>query len=200
MIRVRRLLLGLLFLILVASLSLAANETSPLSDVVFTWQTNETIGLPWYPVSQDDVETCSRGLTSTISQKPSNHIIGASLDTPIYRDTVTILAQKSVYDEETYYEIGWYFQPFEGSYKAKVILADNFGVEKVLKEGSVTAASSFSDYQAFAMPCDPDVTTCLDLSDHLSRVTLEWWSVNGSSEGPHQYLVSSFVKLNETNQ
>jgi len=193
----------LLLVLLFATTVLATNVTSPLTNPEFTWNlnVNETLGLPWYTVSQWEIEVCTQGLTSSYGYDPkSNNIVAMSLDTPIYRDTVTILAKKRTYQEQSYYELGWYFQPFQGTYDAEVLLYDNLAHNYTLKTGSPSEAAAFDGYQAFPEPCDPDQYTCPPLNGRLTHAQLRWRFTNNGNAAPWQYLTTLFIEANETTQ
>ena len=187
----------LLVAFLLLPVALAVSE-SPLTNPQFTWDLgfNETtLGLPWYSVSQWEVEVCTRGLTSTVGTIPgTNDITDYSLSTPIYMDTVTLLAKKTEYADGAYYEIGWYVQPFAGQMGARVLAIDAFGRNTKLAQGDPSAGAAFDGYLAFPVPCDASVygSRCL-LDTAPNRVRLEWWATNGTNNGPVQHLTSGFV-------
>lgn len=182
----------LLLFFLSLPLVLAANE-SPLTNITYTWSlyANETIGLPWYSVTQRDIEICTQGLTSSYGYDPeSNNIVEARLATPIYRDTVTILAKKQTFQKITYYELGWYLQPFEGTYDAEVLLYDDAGRNSTLATGQPSEEAAFEGYKAFPEPCDPDQWTCPSFKP--TRAQLRWRTAGGE----WQYFTTRFLEAN----
>lgn len=194
-------LLGtLLILFSVAPATVAPDDEynrSPLTDPDYTWNLveNETLGLEWYDVSPWEVEVCTRGLSSTYGQSPTNEVVDLHLVHPIYRDTITLTAQRRVAGEQTYYELGFYVQPFEGDYKAKVVVENRHGQNHTVESGSVSESGAFEGYAFYPDPCDPDVHDCLPISHELERVRLIWWP---APDGPKSYLVSRFRLLNNT--
>lgn len=184
---------ALLFLVSAA----ASPPGSPLTNNVFVWNTNETIGLPWYPISPDDVDQCTRGLTSGVGATPETTLLEARLATPIYLDVITVLAKKTQTDTGWYAEVGWYVQPFEGTMGAKVTLFDAHAAEQVIGTGNPAQAKGWDGYKAYLLPCDKKlVRECLTIDEPM-MARLEWWSVNGTNEGPHQYLTVAFNEAAE---
>ncbi len=198
----RRVLLPIIALPLVALLlvPLVAAPSSPLTNPAFTWDAGldpSTLGLPWYSVSPWEVEVCTRGLTSTLGQVPGqNEITDMSLATPIYRDTITILAKRSEDAGVTYYEVGWYVQPYEGAMGTRVVLMDGLGRNYTLAEQTASAAEGWTGYEAFPEPCDSSGAQCIPFDD-IAYAQLSWWTTDGTNNGPVQYLTSAFVNTTE---
>jgi hypothetical protein len=83
------------------------------------------LSLPWYGIQDWEVQICTQGLTSSVgASSGTNDVTTMSLSTPIYMDTVTLLAKKSPYNngytDGYYYEVGWYVQPFQEIGRAHV--------------------------------------------------------------------------------
>ncbi len=185
----------------------AVTLTSPLTQPQFSWVTElnqSDLGLPWYGVSQWEVEVCTQGLTSSYGADPAaNNIVEVSLNTPIYRDTVTVLAKKSPYDSGTgppgmYYEVGWYMQPYEGTYDVEVILYNAAGINHTLVSNTASSSRASDGYYAIPLPCDPDIYTCIPLTGELRQVRLRWRHTLTNHTGDWQYLLSGFIDVNST--
>lgn len=189
----------LLTFVLIATLFLeiakpVSAKDSPLTDPAYTWAGSKDYGLPWYSVEDWEIEVCTRGLSTSMGyDSRMNKIVGFSLSTPIYRDTITLLAKKIISDDITYYEVGWYVQPFEGTYSVNVTLSPN---KYSLASGKASKEKAFDGYKAFPVPCDPKIYgTCLPEANY-TRVKLSWKEGKNNT----QYLISKFIKVNETNQ
>ncbi len=183
---------ALLALLLVGTVLAAA--TSPLTNPVFTWNTSlARLQLPWYSVSQWEIMVCTQGLTSSVGSIPGeNAIVESSLSSPIYMDTITLLAKKSNSSGVTYHEIGWYVQPFSGEMGARLSLIDAYGRNTTFGTGSPSEARAWDGYEAFPWPCDARITrSCPSAEPRF--VKLEWWTTNGTHDGPVQHVTSSFV-------
>ncbi len=200
-------LLATLFLLvlLLAGSSLAPDSIvppgdSPLTDVVFIWPSNMTTSLPWYPVQPWEVEVCSRGLsTMYASDEETNDIFDFNLQEPIYMDTVALIALKQPGAQgTTLYEIGWYLQPYDGTYDATLTLYETSGKNHTLKAGQGTTGAAFEGYEAFPIPCDPKVYRCPNVKGTIDSVKLEWREVINQTKGPVQYVRSRFVLVNES--
>jgi len=207
--RLTRLCVIALALLLCITVAAGANEPlrSPLTSVIFTWQSAETVGLPWYPVAQDEIEICSRGLTSNLGASNDNDVFEANLFTPIYMDTITLLAKKSPVSldngqEGTYYEVGWYVQPFADDVHVNITLGAANGRTFTLAAGQATKGRAFDGYVAFPVPCDPKtyIGKCKPDIGPLSFARLEWWTSNGTIEGPRQSIRSNFILVNPENE
>ena len=198
-----------LVLLLVGTLCLApvlADNpiTSPLTNLqdafkqVFGGSSGGTYVLPWYPVQDWEIQVCTRGLSTNLAYDPkANRIVSYSISSPIYTDTVTLLAKRIETGNLTYYEVGWYVQPFTGSFKVNVTLLTDAGETYTLASGTASQQTAFDGYKVFPVPCDPAIYNgaCLPVSGNFTKVRLDW-----KSGGQDQYLLSRFVKVNETNQ
>lgn len=192
------LLLFLCLLLPAVALAPTIPTMSPLTDTRYSWllPDNATLGLPWYAVTHGDIQFCARGLTTKYGYEPGqNEIVGAQLVTPIYRDTISITAKRQRYQDVTFYQLGWYAQPYEGAMGVKVTLFDSQGTEHVLSLMNASKARASKGYEAFPIPCDADNYRCPPFGGTLERAKIEWWAVVGANEGPHEYLITRFVEV-----
>jgi len=176
------------------------DDPSPLTNPSLTWEEPAGgYGLPWYSVEDWEVDVCTRGLTTSLGYDPaSNNIVSYFLATPIYKDTITLLAKKRITDALTYYEIGWYVQPYEGEYEVNITLMDKDGNERhLLATGTASKEMAYDGYIAFPVPCDEVYSNCPPDNGNLTRVRLAW---RAGPDATLQHLTSTFVVVNETNQ
>lgn len=172
---------------------------SPFTSTVFTWETSETVGLPWYPVEPGFVEMCSRDFSTIVGADTSQvDVVSYSLTHPIYKDTITMTARKKPAHEGYYYEVGWYVQPYNANFSVEVIIENTAGARYKLAEFEAKKTNGNVDYKAFPIPCDPILygeENCLPITGELSTATLKWQNYVGDVYGPEQYLVHRFVEV-----
>lgn len=123
---------------------------SPYTDPSLNWDANINLSLPWYQVSYQEVLECSQGLSTARSYDP-DVVADTRVTSPIYMDTVTLLAKRT----NNYYEVGWYVQPFTGSVDVEVTIDSS-----VIASGSASEQRAFDGYIAFSNPCT--TSPCVD--------------------------------------
>jgi hypothetical protein len=188
----------LLAFLLLATVVASDYTSSPLTDPAYSWgiHENESLGLPWYGVQPWEVEVCTRGLTTSYGYDPAaNQIADVHLSSPIYRDTLTLTAQKSNGSNLTYYEIGWYVQPYEHALAVSVTLMDRLDNEMELDAATATPSGSFAGYVIFPHPCDPALTSCPSFEAPPYRVRLEWQTMINGVGGSENMLLSDFREV-----
>jgi len=194
------LVFSLLLCLLFVSMTTADYTDSPLTNPEYNWimQDNETLGLPWYGVEQWEIEICTRGLTTAYGYDPaSNDVTEFHLSSPIYRDTISITAQKGndTISNITYYEVGWYFQPYENQLQVAVIMLNRNGDRMVIANSTASPASSFSEYHIYAYPCNPEIHTCPSFIGEPKKLRIEWRTIVGGAYGTLNYIESNFRPL-----
>lgn len=199
----RYVILSFLLCLLLVGISTAEYNDSPLTNPEYNWmlQENETIGLPWYGVKPWEVDICTRGLTTAYGYDPaSNDVTEFQLSSPIYRDTISITAQKrnDAFSNISYYEVGWYFQPYENQIEVAVIMMNRIGARMVIANSTASPASSFSQYHIYAYPCDPDIHTCPSFVGAPTKLRIEWSTIVGGNRGTLNFIESDFRPVGVT--
>ena len=129
--------------------------------------------LPWYAVKQWEVDVCTQHLETALTQNSMNDVFDTNIQSPIYLDTVSIIALKKPAFNGYYYELGWYFQPFSQNYYVNITI-EGEGRTLLIKSDKASPDKASDGYKAFPIPCDTTIYSdyCIDFDYNITYATI----------------------------
>lgn len=170
----------MLSMILIIVFSVQLVSASLDSNLQFSYEASDW-SLPWYPVQQWEVNTCTQHLSTELQRNDAGNVFQFNARPPVYLDTLSLVAIKKPTYDGYYYEVGWYVQPFSGNMKLNITL-EGEGRSFNFYQGSATEDQANNGYEAFAIPCDPEYYSCKPIDVNITAAKIVYWHYNETTD------------------